>query len=738
MSVALKPIGGSWFLVAFAAVAVLTLTIWAYHQKLRGTVGGWRWLAFGLRIAAVLLCLVAALRPSVMIDEKKKQQSVVLFLIDDSGSMTMGDEVGGQTRWSVARKALDEAVKAVDGKSKEMGVKVQRFDNELRDYEADDVKGPSGRESALGSMALKAVKESNGVRVASVVMISDGASNGGVSPILAAQQLRALQVPVITVGVGTADAGKASRDLAAKDLIAGPTVFVKNQPEIRGTVSARGFSGQSIEVELFVEGEPKAVASRTIKVAEGAEVVPIAGLKYIPDTAGEKRVTLKVKPKLGELVTTNNEVSTYLDVLKGGLKVLYIQGPDFSWEPRYLTRSLDAAREIHADLKVVREPARGDRGQADDADFTPGHYDVYILGGLPADHLTRTQIFRLGQAVDKGAGLIMLGGRSSFGPGGWGSTDLARVLPVRVGPADGQNEPEEGLKVVPDTLGLENFVLRLAPSSADTARIWAALPPITGSNRFGPPKPASFVLARGGRDPLMVGMDNVGKGRVLAFGGETWPWARASDEGRLAHAKFWRQAILWLAHKENQGESQVKLKLDARRVAAGQKLDLTATARDAKNEPISEAQFEATVTRLDAKGKPEGKPETVPVYPQGDDHKGAYFASGQPGEYEVTVKGTKQGKEIGADHARFMVYQDDRELENPAADLMLLKQIAEITGGAALRPEELTKHLRSVGTEATDYVSQSEHRVWDNWPFFLIFCGLLTSEWALRKAKGWV
>ncbi len=85
-----------------------------------------------------------------------------------------------------------------------------------------------------------------------------------------------------------------------------------------------------------------------------------------------------------------------------------------------------------------------------------------------------------------------------------------------------------------------------------------------------------------------------------------------------------------------------------------------------------------------------------------------------------------------------MVYQDDRELENPAADLALLKQISEITGGAALPSEELGQHLKALSPEASDYVFQSEHRLWDNWPFFLIFAALLTAEWALRKAKGWV
>ena len=739
MSLSFRPIG-SWPLVVVVAVAVMVLTIWAYRQKMRGTSGRWRWLALGLRLAAVILCLLAALRPSLLLEEKKKDPSVVPILIDSSKSMTIKDEAGGKARWTAAREAQAIALKALAAlPNKDMlEVKTYRFDRELRDDKPDDPAEPEGRETDLGSMILQADKANQGKRVASMIVISDGGSNGGVSPQVAAQQLRG-RVPIITVGVGQANAGKDSPDLAARDLVAGPTVFVKNQPEIRGTIGVRGFAGQTIDVELMVEGESAPVATKQVKVPEGVSTLAVSGFKYIPTLPGEKRLTLRVKPRPNELVATNNEFSTYLDVLKGGLKVLYIQGPGVSWEPKFLVRSLDAAREIHADLKWLREPARGDKSLIEDAEFAPGQYDAYILSNLPADYLTRNQVALLARAVDRGAGLIMLGGDKSFGPGGWGNTEVGRLLPVQVSSSDGQIDPgDDGLKVVPDAQGLESYVTRLGPSAAETAKIWAELPPITGANRFGPPRADAVILAKAGRDPLMIARDTGGKGRVLAFGGETWPWARATDEGRLAHARFWRQVILWLARKEDAGESRVDLKLDSRRVSVGSKLDLTATARDSRNEPIPDAQYEVSVTRLNAGGKPEGKPEAVPSFLQGADSKSAYFAGGEAGEYLVEVKGTKGGKLLGTASSRFMVFQDDRELENPAADPAVLRQIAEITGGASYLADELGAHLKSLAPEAVESVHQTEHRVWDNWTFFLVYATLLSAEWALRKAKGWV
>ena len=45
-----------------------------------------------------------------------------------------------------------------------------------------------------------------------------------------------------------------------------------------------------------------------------------------PHTPGEYKVTLRVEPRDGELVTTNNEASTFVTVRKGGINVLYLVG----------------------------------------------------------------------------------------------------------------------------------------------------------------------------------------------------------------------------------------------------------------------------------------------------------------------------------------------------------------------------------------------------------------------------
>ena len=155
----------------------------------------------------------------------------------------------------------------------------------------------------------------------------------------------------------------------------------------------------------------------------------------------------------------------------------------------------------------------------------------------------------------------------------------------------------------------------------------------------------------------------------------------------------------------------------------------------AKGYPLTGVAYETKVEREGL--NPTSEP--VELYNQGEEAHGSYAASDQPGTYKATVIARRDGQEMGRDSCRFLVYQDDRELENPSADLQLARQIAEITGGEAIAHESLTKYLKGIDQSAyTEYLSPTEHRIWDNWPFLLIFAALLTLEWWLRKRHGWV
>ena len=744
ISVGFNPIV-PWPVLLGVAVAVTALTLWAYSRRQKGSAGRWVYVAVTLRLLALLLCLLAALRPSVFLNEKKKQNASLVVLVDTSTSMSIGDEVRGQTRWDVATQVVKQARDFGKTLGPDLDLKFYRFDSKLAEPKAGEMveaAKPSGRETSLGSAMQDAQKktESTSRRLARLVILSDFANNNGSDPLEAARRLKGQGVPVVTVGLGTENAGAVHRDIKLRDIAAGPTVFVKNNLQVRGNIVAKGFSGQTLMVELLVEGQATPIAKTPVKVPDGTDVIPITGLTYTPQTPGEKLVTLKVAKQDGELVDTNNEISTFVTVLSGGLNVFFLQGSNFTWDYRFLMRAIERSPDIQVEGWVIRRPPVGETSEIDDARFAPGRYNVYVLSDLRADYLPANQQKLLADAVKAGAGFMMLGGRSSFGEGGWAGTPIEEILPTNIHPGDGELEPAGGIKFIPSTQGLDSYVLQIGSNRAETAKMWADLPPILGSNRFIELKGAAQVLATSQgpeAEPLMLSLET-GQSRTIAYGGDTWVWARFSEEGRLAHRKLWRQLIFWLSHKENDNENHVKLALDRRRLAVGEKVEVSATARDSKGIAIPNVHYE---TKVEREG-PDPSPDSVELYDQGDESRGPVYATekrGQPGIYTVSTIASRDNKELGRDKARFLVYQDDRELENPSADLKLAREIAEITGGEAVMPEKLGSYLKGIDRSVfTEYLSPSEHKVWDNWPFLLIFTALLTLEWWLRKKHGWV
>ena len=117
------------------------------------------------------------------IPEKKKQAAAVIFLLDRSRSLTIADEVNGQKRWAVARKAFEDGRKSIAGRSKDLEIREYLFDSEVREGKIDDKTEPIGDDSAIGSTLLDSVKRQAGMPVAMIVLISDGANNAGSPPV---------------------------------------------------------------------------------------------------------------------------------------------------------------------------------------------------------------------------------------------------------------------------------------------------------------------------------------------------------------------------------------------------------------------------------------------------------------------------------------------------------------------------------------------------------------------------
>src|SRR5262249_26233751 len=149
------------------------------------------------------------------------------------------------------------------------------------------------------------------------------------------------------------------------------------------------------------------------------------------------------------------------------------------------------------------------------------------------------------------------------------------------------------------------------------------------------------------------------------------------------HQRFWRQMILWLARKDQEGDEGVWARVEPRNFAPKQKVNVTFGARDNKGGPLADTQFQV-----------EGRKPGGEVQPRAPQREGTVDSAqltdtATPGDYWVRVQASQKGVPLGSEGwTRFIVDARDFELDNPAADLGLMQEIAQLTGGYSFPPEK--------------------------------------------------
>jgi len=743
------PVGGdSYLLVAVAAVVLLGL-LWFGPARSKAS-GKRRLVLAGLRVAVIAMLIVALVRPTLVYTRTTKQAATLVVLADGSRSMSVPDEVSGRTRWEALRRALDDARSGIRALDEDFEVKAYRFDAQTRPVEVKDGAvglgdTPDGEQTAIGSALEDILRQEAGKRLLGVVLLSDGAQRArpprDVLPQTAASSMKNAG-PLFTFRFGKSRGLGQAQDIAVKELLADPRVFVKNQLSVTGQIRVDGYVNREVPVRLLFETAPdkmEQVAEKRVKVTADGQLLPVEFV-YVPQVPGEFKVTMEVVEQKGELVTTNNRMSTFVNVLKGGLNVLYLEGA-LRVEQRFLRRALDASPDIHVDYVRI-DPRRPEDRPSDLASrFQPGKYAVYILGDLDSSAFQGDELAQLAHAVSAGAGLIMLGGYQSFGPGGYAETPLADVLPVTMSRLERQRPDEPileklhwpgPLKMQPTPIGASHYSLMLAATPKENQALWAQLPPLDGANRFSGQKDGAIVLADAGRDKPLLLAQPYGIGRVMAFAGDsTWHWWMRGFES--AHKRFWRQIVLWLARQDETTQGNVWIKLPQRRLSPGQRLEFSVGVQSPTGEPVRDVTFQTEMVLPDGTTRPLR-------LSQGEETTGSFRDTQAAGDYAVRVTATKGQEAIGSTQARFSVFEQDLELDNASADATVLDSLAAMTGGEALAPEELPALLERLARDTKNLEIQTETKktLWDTWPFLLVFVGLLGGEWYLRKRWGLV
>lgn len=748
-------LGNYWLVAVLTATLLLLLPLRPSFKRLSRL----RWLMLiALRGLLILMLLLALLRPTIVSTTRKQQSSLLLLLLDASRSMTLPGATAGVSRWQAQRDTFSRATAELGDTANLLEIRAYTYDSRLKPVALD--KGqmslpeqPAGDQTDIGSSLFDAVRQELGKRLAGAVLLGDGAQTAfapKVEVIEAGRELARLNCPLYTVVFGQAGDVAQSRDVAIESLPEQYSVFVKNELLVRGVLRVRGYTNQEIPVELILEnaeGQRRTISAARLTAREDGQLLPVE-LAFIPDQPGQFKLTLRAADQPGELVTRNNELSAFVTVLEGGLRTLYLYG-GLLGEQRLLRRAIDLSPDIQLD-DVFLDPKNRNQWPVDlDEYLRMPTFDVLLLEDVDAAALSEANQREMAQAVERGRGLMMIGGFSSFGAGGYYGQPIADVLPIAMDRLERQDFGFDKpvirdlhlwgeLTMVPNR---PHPVTRLAPDDQNV-ELWKSLPKLVGANRFRDRdiKPRAQVLAEtpDGKPLLVAG--EYGQGRVLAFAGNnTFRWWQRGRQSE--YRRFWRQAILWLAKRDETQRNDVWIQLAQRRFPVSARVGFTAGAKSATGDVLAGANFTAELVAPDGTRKP------IPLSLTPDQVSGAVEETGKAGDYLIAVTVHVNGQSAGQAQANFQVLDRDLELSNPAADYDLMARLALQTkdvGGRPVSPEELPQLLREIKERQSE--SQVEVQTkWqlgdtaaDSWLYLLVFASILTGEWVLRKRWGLV
>ena len=733
--------GVLWWL---AAAMLLGLSIF-FARRLRGW-SLWRRVAIhGLQLAAVAVVLGLLAQPALEVLRLVAGANTVAVLVDASESMALpSGEAEGESRFDVAARLLGEPVVAAAGDAEVVRF---AFDEGLRllgDGETPQAVGARSR--LVDALTELATHYAEGA-LAAVVVLTDGAQNGGDGVDLT--PLRAAGVPAHVVGIGpSAVAG----DVELRTLMLPERVAPNTQVTARLVVSQApraGEAGLPRSVRARVLAGESVLAAETFEMDANATLVT-QDIRFNSGAADTKPITVELVPEGEDPLPANNRRSRLLRVAAARHRVLYLEGEP-RWEFKFIRRALDADEGVELVTWLRTTPRKTYRqGVADESELADGfpataeslyEYDLIVLGSLPASELDDRQHQWLEDFVAKrGGSVLALGGRNALAEGGWDVKPLARALPValqrRSPDVPAAYAPGE-YRARPTAAGRRSPIADLGGDSpAERLAQWSSLPALADHHRLGVVKPAATVVLEGVDDnantaPLLVAQPfGHGQCAVLATA-TTWRWRMRTPPEDARHVRFWRQ----LAHHfAAQAQPRERVAVVAREDA----LDVRVALKDERFRAIADAEVVARVT------PPAGEPFETRL-PAGDT-AGVFaqsLAVAAPGVYRVDVS-TRVAGQMGARDAAadgqtsrlVRVGGDNAEHFDAALNEALLARIAEATGGRVWQPDALDGLADAIAFSEAGIRERQRLPLWDA-PFcFLLLVLLKCAEWSLRRYWG--
>lgn len=752
-----------------------------------------------LRLSLVGMIAILLMEPALSREEERNEERTVAVLVDASASMTLPtrNEVNPkQARSELAAGLLGGGHDSHGGLLAELRdgytLKLYEFGTTARELPRGDSstssfpeaasnnKTPDSKEQAepsewaqhtdLAAALRKVSEDTPSEQLSGVILLTDGRDHSRSDVQQATKSFAKHSIPVNSIIIGSQ---QPIRDANIVAIDAPPQIYHGDSVSVRATMRADQLMGASTTVKFF-EGdtllEERPVTFSTDKHRESIV------FRHEPADARIHRYRVELANVEGEETTENNSAERNVWVSNDQIRVLLIEDRP-RWEFRYL-RNLFAGRDktvflqavlLHPDrLAGIPEPpiVRASASRAfDDCDATalPDSeaewlkFDTIILGDVEPSQLGEDGVRAIETFVrQKGGSLVVVAGRNAM-PHAYRNSPLADLLPVKLTGPGFQTaiSPEPGCFLSTTDDGLSHVILQQADGNHESAlqqlpqlswwhpdcqaRVGATVLAYASNNRA-VAKP-EFSEEQQRQRALML-WQRFGAGKVLQLNFDE-SWRLRYGIGDRLHHQFWGQIIRWSVNERlSAGTDLVRMGTDRTLYHAGDPIVVQARLLDEHRNAITDRPVKAVLLRGDETIR------TIDLVSQ-PDRPGLLQADIRdlttPGAYQIELQGdivsqllsadSQDGENVGLEIGVESVTAND-ELLDLVADPSIALQLADLTNGLVVNPEQANSVLDRLGPKSVYQRKRWTVPLWNLWPVIGAFLGGVSLEWILRRLMG--
>jgi hypothetical protein len=610
-----------------------------------------------------------------------------------------------------------------------------------------------GSETAIGLAIRQAIAAYRGQPLAGILLITDGQSNTGESPLKVAEYASGEGVPLVSIAAGTPEG---PRNAKISKIEVSKSVFVRDNNQAHVVIESRGLANSpaTLVLEKRRDGGPWEPINRLpITLQENGQIqtVPFDFKEDRPCTLELRATLTDVGP---ELTTDDNVATETVHVIRQKIRVLFVAGSTFP-EVEFLRNSL--LRDMQVSVSTWLQSATPDYQQ-------PGNpviqrmpqtqeelndYDCVVLYDPDATAWPQNFPQMLQNFVGKaGGGLIYIAGeretKNLFDRSEDSTTAWLGMLPVVVDPGLYQTEvtmklsAQEAWKLEITPEGIADTIFQFDPDPQKNLKVLDNLPGMYWHFPVTRAKPGATVLARNA-DPRMrnehgqhvlLATQLVGPGRTffVAFD-STYRW-RYLDEQYFDG--FWARVVDRAGRgKQLGGRYPFTLSTDRTSYKPSSQVTLTARFDDPADRDSGMENLHGEVEA------PDGTTTSISLTPTPADNSvfETNFTVSKSGPHSVRVwTGAEEAKlVIKAATLQFPVELPNLEFDRPTVDMSTLQGMAKASGGAVFDFSQADEVPGAFKVHKVAQVLEERQEIWHAPIIWMTVLGALFIEWIMRK-----